>query len=155
MEPPSERILPQHVDPSGIPGRVVGSITLDGNRDADDFAASIADRFLEEEETYHGYVFLLLAADAGEEEAGDDMDTLFEVDQVCDEDVHLAELQVVLWYHHGHLVGRDDARAAEHAAVVARVSADAGWPPSLDVTLPLGPAMPFRPHHLHDRRGAL
>ena len=27
----------------------------------------------------------------------------------------------------------------------------AGWPPTLDITQSLGPAMPNRPHHLHHR----
>jgi hypothetical protein len=163
-------------------------------------AHDAANACLERDETYHAYVFLLIAADQDDEDALDEADMLREVDQVCDEDVHLAELQVALWYRRGHVVQRDLGRALAHLpfaafpflelpsaeeiasapdvtafrdrawnaavgaygipaspdsaaidAVLAKIFDDAGWPPTLDITLPLGPSLPYRPHHLHDR----
>jgi len=78
-----------------------------------------AHEHLERDETYDAYVWLLIAADDGDDEAADQAEMLHEVDQVCDEDVRLAELQVALWYHHGHIVARDDARAAQHLPMAA------------------------------------
>src|SRR5687767_6020373 len=82
-------------------------------------ARELASAFCEREEMYHGYVWYLIAADLGDDEAAEIADILREAEQVCDEDVHLAELQVALWWHHGFLVDRDDARAAAHLPAAA------------------------------------
>lgn len=166
-------------------------------------ARELAEAFCERDETYHVYVWLLIAADLGDEDAADAAAALHEVDQVCDEDVYLAELQLTLWWHHGIEVSRDDERALAHLSQAAlpfldlpsaselqaaaasgtidevreRAWADAlakfgipktanhgdvdaaltklfrlaGWPATLDISLPLGPALPNRPHYLHFR----
>jgi hypothetical protein len=46
-------------------------------------ARELADAFLERDETYHAYVWLLIAADHGDDDADELTGTLEEVDQVC------------------------------------------------------------------------
>ncbi len=129
-------------------------------------------KLLEQEEYYEALVWLMLAADAEDEEAIEALEGLLTAELVAPEDETLAEFQVGCWYLRGMHVKADADNARAHLrlaagavgevfdakrfardpeAVVEELRKQIGLPDTIDLRQPLGPAMPDTPGNVHPR----
>jgi hypothetical protein len=71
-------------------------------------------------DVYFSYLWLLVAADAGSNDAEELADAMRDAGELRDEDVTHAHYQLASWYHTGSHVNRDARCSLEHLVHAAR-----------------------------------